>query len=68
MCECDQPGGCAGTGWCRRAPVGAGCEVRGPERELADSHLEHYHWPIALESDVGICRPHAAETNKKGSP
>lgn len=68
MCECEQPGGCAGTGWCHQAPAGAGCEVRELERELADSHLEHYHWLIASESDVGIRRPHAAETNKKVSP
>lgn len=65
---CEQPGGCAGTARCRPAPGGAGCGGRGPERELADSHLERYHWPIASESDVGICRPHDAETNNKGSP
>lgn len=65
---CDHPGGCAGRACCRQVLVGADCEARGLETGRADSHPERYHWPIASESDVAICRPHAAETSKRGSP
>lgn len=67
-CVCEQLGGCAGWAGCHQALVGVDCEARGPETGRADSHPEHYHWPIASESDVGICRPHDAETSTRGSP
>lgn len=67
-CVCEQLGGCAGWARCHQARVGADCEARGPETGRAGSHPVRYHWPIASESDVGICRPHAAETSKRGSP
>lgn len=65
---CEQPAGSAGTGPCRQALRVAGFAGRGLEREPANSHPKRYHWPIASESDVETHRPHAAETNKKGSP